>query len=183
MPNHCETDLSIYGRRDQVEAVLKQHVTEKGELECDSIIPYPDTYKELDRISEEWHTTYFLDEYGFKLKPEYEGVKIPERPIDGFNSGGYGWCIENWGTKWGTYSGNGVVIVEHDNDMIEAQLSFESAWSPPRPVLEKMAELYPNLTFRAESFEGGAAYHLIREWKDGQLVHSSDHRYDGERGG
>ena len=181
MPNHCETDFNIYGRRDQVMAVIDAHFTADGTLDCDKVIPYPEQYKELDRIAEEWKKTY-CDATGWKLKPEYEGQKL-ERPRDGFNSGGYEWCCDNWGTKWGTYSGNGVILIEHENDTLEAQLSFESAWGPPQPVFDKLAEMYPGLTFRAESFECGMQWQLLQEWKEGAGVTYKEATYDGNRGG
>lgn len=165
MPNHCETDFTIYGRTEQVKALMAKHVTEDGTLDCDSVIPYPDEYKELDRLAAEWQQHLLLRKY------------------DGFNSGGYEWCYANWGTKWGTYSGRAITEIVHDNDMLEVQLSFESAWSPPTPVFDKLAEMYPSISFRAESFERGAAYQMLQEWKEGHKVTDREDRYDGPRGG
>ena len=46
----------------------------------------------------------------------------------------YDWCIENWGTKWGVsrFSCN-------ENTMI-----FETAWSTPDPIFEKLSKEFPN---------------------------------------
>lgn len=181
MPNHCETDFTIYGRTEQVKALMAKHVTEDGTLDCDSVIPYPDEYKELDRLAAEWQKAH-CDDTGWRLKPEFAGLPL-ERPKDGFNSGGYEWCCENWGTKWGTYSGRAITEIVHDNDMLEVQLSFESAWSPPTPVFDKLAEMYPSISFRAESFEQGAAYQMLQEWEEGHKVTDREDRYDGPRGG
>lgn len=48
----------------------------------------------------------------------------------------YDWCIANWGTKWNAYG-----FEFRDDDTIK----FETAWSCPEPVLQKLAEMYPNI--------------------------------------
>ena len=46
----------------------------------------------------------------------------------------YDWCVENWGTKWG------VSRFSCDkNTMI-----FETAWSTPEPIFEKLSEEFPD---------------------------------------
>lgn len=42
----------------------------------------------------------------------------------------YDWNVTNWGTKWGAYS---VKFVS------KKEITFETAWSPPHPVIEKLA--------------------------------------------
>lgn len=49
----------------------------------------------------------------------------------------YEWSIQNWGTKWNAYG-----FGDRDtNDTIY----FETAWSAPLPVLEKLAEKFPDV--------------------------------------
>lgn len=45
----------------------------------------------------------------------------------------YNWSCANWGTKWGAYS----TFFDKDNNVIE----FDTAWSCPHPVLDKLAEI------------------------------------------
>jgi len=47
--------------------------------------------------------------------------------------GWYDWCIQNWGTKWRGYDGR------FNDD--QTAFSFDTAWSPPLPVIKKLAEL------------------------------------------
>lgn len=49
----------------------------------------------------------------------------------------YDWCIQNWGTKWNSYS-----FAFRDEDTIQ----FDTAWSRPESIIRKLAESYPNLT-------------------------------------
>lgn len=46
----------------------------------------------------------------------------------------YKWCCDNWGTKWNAY----------ENEISEDEISFETAWSNPEPVIMKLAEKYPD---------------------------------------
>jgi len=55
----------------------------------------------------------------------------------------YEWAIKYWGTKWNAYSGS--IHTERSPNWIA--LYFETAWSPPDPVLHVLAELYPDLRF------------------------------------
>jgi hypothetical protein len=45
----------------------------------------------------------------------------------------YGWRVENWGTKWEGYDGR------FNED--QTALSFSTAWSPPLPIIKKLAEI------------------------------------------
>jgi hypothetical protein len=66
----------------------------------------------------------------------------------------YHWSIANWGTKWDAYeyaeksSGSGFFVFK-----------FDTAWSFPEPIFEKLSALYPELRFEIESVdEGGPEY-------------------------
>jgi len=50
----------------------------------------------------------------------------------------YGWSTSNWGTKWNAYSTN-------DTDVDE--VSFETAWSNPYPVIVALSVKYPDAVF------------------------------------
>ena len=87
MPNYCECDLYVSGPNDRLEEFLRAVAGEKSPFDFDRLIPYPEEFRELDRLAEEW------------------GKKAPEErtdpcPKDGYNQGGYEWCVEHWGTKW-----------------------------------------------------------------------------------
>ncbi len=56
----------------------------------------------------------------------------------------YGWAIDNWGTKWNAYGYDGTGY-ENGNG-----LYCQTAWSAPHPIMAKLAEMYPDLTFTHE---------------------------------
>jgi len=50
----------------------------------------------------------------------------------------YGWACDNWGTKWNAY--------EQSLDD-KQQLTFQTAWSTPEPVIAKLSTMFPTVTF------------------------------------
>jgi Ferredoxin-like domain in Api92-like protein len=50
------------------------------------------------------------------------------------------WAAENWGTKW-----NATHFCLEKDEANCLECSFATAWSPPVPVWEKMAEMFPAL--------------------------------------
>lgn len=87
---------------------------------------------------------------------------------DGFNSGGYEWCITHWGSKWGAanaerrdYRGNTII-------------TFQTANSPLRnELIGSLHELFPLLTLRMEYYERGMAFCGGATW-------SSEYDYEPE---
>lgn len=47
----------------------------------------------------------------------------------------YSWSIENWGTKWNSYSAR-----EEEDKII-----FVTAWNTPIPVIQKLSEMFPDI--------------------------------------
>jgi Ferredoxin-like domain in Api92-like protein len=60
----------------------------------------------------------------------------------------YDWSIANWGTKWNSYS----FAIESENPLI---VRFDTAWSFPTPVFQKIAEMFPALKFECVCFDEG----------------------------
>jgi hypothetical protein len=50
----------------------------------------------------------------------------------------YGWSVENWGTKWNSYD---FCLVSQDPDKLV--IRFDTAWSVPMPIFQKLLELHP----------------------------------------
>lgn len=172
MPNHCDSDLTVTGPSDDVREFMGRYVTlcDGAVLDLGAILPYPTKFEEMDRIAHEYEEQH----------PEnpYEG-----RPKDGFNSGGYDWSIQNWGTKWGCYQTYGCdKPIEKTADGVV--LHFSTAWSPFRTELLLMvSHQLPTLEFQYDSYERGAEYQTHVTVKGGEVLASSRSDYDGERGG
>lgn len=61
----------------------------------------------------------------------------------------YDWSVSNWGTKWDAYHQS--MITTEDN----VTFQFDTAWSPPIPVIEELVGLFPELNFVHSYFDEG----------------------------
>ena len=112
MPNWTENELTITGPDVQkvLEAIRSKSCADDDAraLDFDRIIPYPKLYKELDQRSHEYEQKFLAigsDDPERQGKLDALAVEYGVEPgtswlKDGFNSGGYEWRCENWGTKW-----------------------------------------------------------------------------------
>lgn len=129
MPNHVSNRLEFkafseddWRKEDaafkQLQALMK---TDDRPFDFNVLIPYPDTFKVLDDKRRELEKTVGFHE-AFKVK-------------DGYNSGGYEWCIANWGTKWNAYD----IGITYD------AVYFQTAWATPLPIWAEISKRFPDL--------------------------------------
>lgn len=71
----------------------------------------------------------------------------------------YEWCCARWGTKWGAYS-----VEPRERAIGKLVFKFETAWSFPTPIFERLAKLYPSLTFSVLSFDEGWGFACTGEF-------------------
>ena len=168
MPNHVSQDLYITGDTASLKQFkeLAQNHNEDGDIALDHerFIPYPDHFKQMDMAAKVAHKAGILD------------VK------DGFNSGGYQWCLQAWGTKWGIYASS-LVSQKLTGKKGRLTYSFRSAWSPPLPIIDAMSKQFPSLHFRLKWFERGMAVKGIYIAQGGAVLEQSEDKYHGSRGG
>lgn len=74
----------------------------------------------------------------------------------------YDWAITNWGTKWNSYR-----FHETMNEPTHYECKFDTAWSPPQPIFEKIAEEFPALTLRVMAYDEGGGFAYVGSAKDG----------------
>ena len=93
-------------------------------------------------------------------------VPMDQTLLDG--QGWYDWRIENWETKWDVEA-----IAEDLGDTIT--FIFESAWSPPRIVITKLAKLFPEIKIIHSYLEEGMCFvgkvTYTRGYKKGELYY------------
>jgi len=135
MPNWCDNELTMEGTPEDVEKVFEFMKTAECEFDFNQAIPYPQKYKEMDDERERLGYKEFHEKYG-------------ENASDGYNAGGYDWCIENWGTKWNACEPH------RERDVMQ----FETAWSPPSPIVIALAKKFQSVSFYLEYFEGGMGF-------------------------
>jgi hypothetical protein len=168
MPNYVDCDLIVKGEPDVLDGFrnwlmsLEADETDRnlGYKISDALIPYPQRFKDQTIIAKEAE----------KNKTGY----VP----DGFNSGGYEWCLTNWGTKWGLYDWKFKEF--HKNELI---YTFQSAWSPATPLILAMGKKFPELRFDLAYFECGMGFQGKYVIMNGEVAEESQSKYEGERGG
>jgi hypothetical protein len=173
MPNWCENDLRVEGPRADLERLLEEA---KGESPFDfnRFIPYPEEFRRLDEVRDAWER-----EHG-----GHPGVDWASRPADGFNAGGCEWCVSNWGTKWPAHRVElGTLELGGGEDAAEVVFHFDTAWSPPLPLVRRASELFPTLTFELRYFESLGCFNGMLCCSQGEVSFDESGPYFGDRGG
>lgn len=80
----------------------------------------------------------------------------------------YDWSCENWGTKWDAYD----IAIDIEPGCLT--YFFDTAWSHPKPIIVKIAALYPDLVLEHRYFDEGYGFWGIEIYKDGELSDSQD---------
>lgn len=172
IPNWCSNYLVVSGPTVHVLAFKnyaegQNHWHKKKELCEDRFIPYPAKYAILDQMAHAWEE--LSEKYAKSKKKKWSELgpnergefinRFGDRPKDGFNQGGYEWCGSHWGTKWGFCDMfNKPESVDFKDKDSEISYSFESAWSPPTPLVYKMGLMFPKLKFVLRYEEPGMAF-------------------------
>lgn len=165
MPNHVENDLYIYGKANVLKEFMEFAKENEDVLSSNKFIPYPKEFKILDDKALEARN---------KIPPEFIQ--------DGFNSGGYEWCLANWGTKWGIY--NSALKAEIlDGKNTRLVYNCRSAWNPPTPIILAMSNKFPSLKFKLKYFERGMQFKGTFVVKAGKVITDNQSKYTGNRGG
>lgn len=165
-PNWCECSLRVIGNRKDIIRFIdhaKSRELEDGEfpeLDANRFIPYPLEFK--------------IQDLKYKKMP----TKQQFHAKDGYNSGGYDWCNANWGTKWG-FCHSRIYKTK-----TSVWYGFETAWSPPCPLILKMSEMFPKLNFTLRYYEQGAGFKGVFVCIAGVVIKNDYHQnYHGGRGG
>ena len=82
-----------------------------------------------------------------------------------YQKGGYPWCSQTLGSKWGAY--------HQERRWCDGKLqyTFDTAWGPlDEGVIQAMSSHYPKLEFNYEWDEPGCEFDGMIEVKDGEIV-------------
>ena len=133
MPNHCYNRVTFYS--DNTEEVAKLKKIFEDENCFGQIIPEPD-----------WANTPLMSKDVKGIV--YNRGNVGELPVDGrFQSTGrqddrwYDWRLQNWDTKWDAYD-----VEVTDDDIEQLEITFNTAWSPPEAICERIREDYPDVS-------------------------------------
>jgi hypothetical protein len=161
MPNWVFNHLSVNGSKEDI-AKLKAQVgasittkhEDKEEVEKEPIFSFMNILPPpADKLDEYYGTHGFAD-----------GKKQGDSEYNWYNFNN-----REWGTKWDACEAE---LLEEDETSLHYK--FDTAWSPPTPVIEKLAQQNPNvnitLEYREEQGWGAeidfhdSTAEIIREW-------------------
>jgi len=122
MPNWIINSVSVEGNEEQIKTLFKKHF--RGEtIDFETIIPTPKTQEECPKK--------------YICNPEEAHIQSSDGQ-EWFNW--YCWNYDNWGVKWNACEG----YVE------ENYFQFDTPWSCPMPIFEKLSKLYPEIEFMVD---------------------------------
>lgn len=188
MPDYCKNELIVSGAN--VTKVLDFINNPDSEDEDEQIfdfnklIPYPEEFASADKRAAEYGDRLFAIDKDAKdnlkelalLNQEYGFEPDASSCPDGYNHGSHDWCVDHLGTKWSTIS----VVLSQAPD--RAVLNYDTAWAPPLPVIQQLAETFPGYEFDFQYFEGGMGFCGQLQYKNGKEVMNISDDYDGPRG-
>jgi len=166
MPNHITNILKAEGPTEKVKELFNSIKGEKTIIDFNKIIPMPESLNvtsgsNVDNaiailtndnklFSEmlDWNwvkeeNINSIEQLKERLMKNISEKDMEEAKISLYNIEKYGhknwysWSIANWGTKWNAYD----TTLNSENE-----ISFDTAWSTPFPVMEQLAKKYPELT-------------------------------------
>ena len=174
MPNWCENTLEIYGDEDKMKEFydffggrdklqdnfcfnnIKTLPQELDGTRSPSNIVSQETYDKYTELEKKHNIkdsqdVVRLHKEGTITEEErdmlwQEGItqEMSDRLVSEYGyDNWYDWQVNHWGTKWDI---NGDVGI-NDIDDETCSLVFQTAWSPPEPIVDKLREMFPDLTF------------------------------------
>lgn len=178
MPNHVESIVTLKGDEQKIREMLEAIQNDElglGTVDFNKVIPMPEslnvesgsrTDKGIEMVKtylenmpkEQSDKEGSYDEFFEDLRSHSAEISNEEEKkiwdigvtaVENLHKYGaptwYEWSIKNWGTKWNAYG------YEEGTDYSKSEsLHFQTAWSAPHPVIQKLAQMYPEISFEHE---------------------------------
>lgn len=188
MPNHVTNVLTLHGEPDQIRAMLEAIRYDGlgiGSVDFNKIIPMPESLNieagsqtsaglkayqnfievytlggtihqdDLGNIPRKSEEVFFRQRSDIRPR-EWKLGKAAWNNIRLYGATTwYEWCNQHWGTKWNSYGYGEAKVDYQEGDA----LNFLTAWSALHPVMEKLAEMFPNVE-------------IEHEWADEDIGHN-----------
>ena len=131
MPNYCNNSLTLSHKdKDKVEKLYQAILSNSL---CNTVIPLPEALRNTTAPSKEPNE-----------------LLIAEFGADNW----YDFQVSNWGTKWDVI--DATAELHNDDGELTITASFQTAWSPPLGVYNKLME--DGFELNAMYFEGGMCF-------------------------
>ena len=141
MPNWCYNRVTAYGDEDKLKEIEKIF---ESKTPFNDIFPMPDW---KNTPNENGELPVLHQEFNKNGDLFYETYNFP----DGRNDDRwYDWRLQHWDTKW---EASEVELDYEDSEILRVE--FDTAWSPPEGVMEKLREKFPDVSFQCFYDEPG----------------------------
>lgn len=183
MPNWVFSSLAVSGNAEQVAQVKFQ----VGQPFTKMIDEYNFDTKEYDRkevsfsnpIFAFWNITAPTDLEAYGKQPQLKASF--EEMLGGVGDDWYSWNNRNWGTKWDVgildkdeYPDTEILVNNGDVSDEIIIYKFNTAWSPPFPVIQELSRQYPELVVDLE-YEEETGWGGEITFKNGEIINQSDY--------
>jgi hypothetical protein len=144
VPNWIINRLTAKGPPARIRNFLQAIKGEQQLLDFERIIPSPELIRRARRVfspgAPQGEEEYFIDDFNYRpLTPEEQR----ELAALGYRSW-EDWSFANWGTNKVAFE---VELDDSTVDLGYVVIRFETAWSPPVRILERLREMFPDIAF------------------------------------
>jgi hypothetical protein len=196
MPNWCYTAFTVTGPDEDIarfrEAVRGSDDSGETPFDFDRVIPMPSELLETTADFGTAYEVYYGDAERILERPWVKkiGIGTVEQLQEHFdadpkhrataeqykaNTEKYGvptwyeWRCAHWGTKW-----NACDAEVTDNGDGSLNVRFDTAWSFPFPIFEKLVPDFPTLDFEGSAYEPNVGFYITFEGRYGKFECEDD---------
>lgn len=167
MPNWTTNHLEIVGPLADITTLINTVRSRDTEFDFATIIPTPEGMYDYgggvsakDDAAIE-HLSRLGDAEADEIIRQVYGGPVPQAQKEALIAAGrcyretgykswHDFCSRNWNTKWNACHCDNWDVVPSSVGPSHAYITFDTAWDAPRPIFEKISEMFPALTIYAE---------------------------------
>ena len=179
MPNWVFNSLAISGEPEliaQVKFQVSQPVTKMiDEFNFDTKTYSRQEITMSNPVFSFWNITAPTDLEAYNKQPEFKASF--DEMMGGIGNDWYSFNNRNWGTKWdvGRFDTDEYSDTELINDESNFLLyRFNTAWSPPFPVIQELSRQYPDLVVDLE-YEEETGWGGEITFKNGEIIDQKEY--------
>jgi hypothetical protein len=177
MPNWVRNRVSIFANTtEELNNVLNTILDDEGYVDFNKIIKQPDELNIEDNSDGSFGLSYINGTLsGSELKkfnemPEDRKevcINLGKQYLNNIEKYGYptwyGWRYNNWDTKWNA----------NNTNTFDNVIEFDTAWSAPFSIYEKLFEMFPNVDFEIMYADEDVGYNVgIIRFEDGNISYN-----------
>jgi len=142
MPNWCENEVNIYGKKEDLQKFLQECMSKSEESDkggYDRVLDFTKVIPEPDYETTPVAHTFPSIHAAFAKTEEEKQVALKNEPTIREDAE-WDWRVQHWGTKWDLSEMN---VLDVDDDYI--CMNFDTAWGPPEGIYDALVKKYPDL--------------------------------------